>query len=315
MIFDVARFPGSISLYYYLTRSRPDDKIKCINERGETSLIERATWIRECYPALVQHYWDDADALSEIVLATLAEGYQKEILEPSDHLYQIDRNLERAQAVRALVLIRDLKLDQAEDICWNYQTKHPLACSTLICRCMVAFMQKRTEDALSFLRAGFGIFTNEPLIMDWWVGINHEEGGVEGWRQAMKTACYIPGTWYPQIYAARICLQNNVPEGAFQHYEHSLKVCNDMKLALGYISTDLRELRRWQEMITLISPRYSPGEHGAETGFNLLRAYFETKDVSKGQALLREMEKIDGLQRRDRLEEFRKAFGEIANPS
>ncbi len=87
------------------------------------------------------------------------------------------------------------------------------------------------------------------------------------------------------------------------------------KLVLEYISNDLRELRRWQEMITLVSPRYSPGEHGAETGFNLLRAYYETKDVSKGQALLREMEKIDGLQRRDRLEEFRKAFSEIANPS
>lgn len=87
------------------------------------------------------------------------------------------------------------------------------------------------------------------------------------------------------------------------------------KLVLEYISNDLREIRRWKEMILLVSPCYLPQKHGAETGFNLLRAYFEMKDASKGQALLRDMEKIEGLQRRDRLEEFRQAFSEIANPS
>lgn len=135
-----------------------------------------------------------------------------------------------------------------------------------------------------------------------------EKGGIIAVRAALEELTILDGSWLPQIYLARIFLEERNFQQAQDLYRAVLQRPDSLNYALFTISADLGKFGFAKEMPALIADLYNVEKHNIYIGLNLLQAYRETVNPIAGQALLEAIRRYDRPEIHDYLDDFAKAF-------
>ncbi len=253
---------------------------------GRQMLIPRKEWQEKVLPANLRQHWNSPDNLYMTIYMALNDGFHQEVLTASERLLAIDLNRERGHVVRGIVFMKNGDLDGAERVLQQYIRQFGATGSILTNLAKVYADRKDNEKAEATLWEALTLDPNQDNGLLWWAAIHQERGGKEAFLRAIREAAAIAGSWRPQLWLARNCLEEkNLPE-AKRYYDHILKIAVDQPDVLIMISGDLGKNGYVSEILNVILPLYDPETHDVRAGANILQAYLETKNVADGDKLL-----------------------------
>src|SRR5207253_1865495 len=82
--------------------------------------ITRDVWRTQVLLNQLQVDSNDPDKLYSLIVSALQDGFQQDVLDASAQLLRIDHDRERSHALRAIVLMKNGKLDEAEAVLQSY---------------------------------------------------------------------------------------------------------------------------------------------------------------------------------------------------
>src|SRR5437868_6628408 len=89
-----------------------DDLIKVYDAYGREMYITRDIWRTQVLLNQLQVDSNDPDKLYSLIVSALQDGFQQDVLDASAQLLRIDHDRERSHALRAIVLMKNGKLDE-----------------------------------------------------------------------------------------------------------------------------------------------------------------------------------------------------------
>ncbi|PWF42256.1 hypothetical protein C7C56_023005 [Massilia glaciei] len=145
----------------------------------------------------------------------------------------------------------------------------------------------------------------------WWLAIERDRGGEDGYLRALRTVAALPGSWRAQLWLARHHLEHNDVEAARALYADVLAGGLFDGGALMMLSGDLGNNGQIALILELIGRVYDEHKHDPMAGLNLLQACQELGKVDEGEALLGRMYALDFVPIKQQLDQFAHAFMEM----
>ncbi|MFB5652855.1 tetratricopeptide repeat protein [Leptospira wolffii] len=268
-------------------RSDPN-LLEVYDEFGRQFFITKEEWRKNVLPGQLEKDWDNADALYSDIAHALNDEFYPDLLKPSERLIEIDSDPERAVTIRGIVLMKNGKLNEAEEIFLSYMDKYGR--SGVILNNYAKIQADRGEDSKSFetLQESLKLDPNLENSLGWLMAILNEREGNESVRSALLDLSKIKGSWRPQLWLARLALEEGDFPSALRLYKSILSITNDSD-ALKMISGDLGNSGYIKEILELINPIYSPEKHGPHVGLNLLEACKSLGNYQLGLQVVQKM--------------------------
>jgi hypothetical protein len=94
----------------------PVEPITVYDVHGREMRITRAEWIEKVLKPQLRDKWEDPEALYSLVVNALNDGFTVEVEDASAQLLAIDSSIERGHVVRAIVLLKLDRFDDAEHV-------------------------------------------------------------------------------------------------------------------------------------------------------------------------------------------------------
>ena len=136
----------------------------------------------------------------------------------------------------------------------------------------------------------------------------YKKGGNLAVTSALEELCRIENSVLPQIFLARMALQEKNISHAIELYAKVLALTEISDYALFLMSADLGQNAFPEEMIELLFPHYQVDVNNIYIGLNLLQAFRETKRAEEGEALLADIRRKDNPDIHTYLEDFERSF-------
>ena len=278
---------------------------------GRQLLIPRQEWQEKVLPGNLEQHKDHPDNLYTAILTALNDGFCQDVLSASERLLAIDNNRERGHVVRAIVLMKNGDLDDAEQVLQQYIQHFGATGSVLTNLAKVYAEHNQHEEAEATLWKGLTLDPNQDNGLLWWAALHQDRSGKEGFLEAIRRVATIEGSWRPQLWLARDCLENKNLAEAKTYYNHILRTAADQPDALMMISGDLGKSGHVREVLDMVLPLYDPEKHDIRAGGNILQAYLETKNYVDGQKFLHRLFALNRPDFRDRLMFYSAEFGKL----
>lgn len=289
------------------------DMIKIYNKKGKEKYIDRERWRRKILPGMLKKSWNSSDSLYNDIVMALQDGFAEDVLKASERLLQIDENRERSHVIRAITLMKNGYLDNAEQILNSFVNKHGETGCVLTNLAKVYAEKKLEQKAEETLWKGLNLDPNQDNALEWWGAIQEEKGRGINFYEAMAQISKINGSWCPQLWIARECLENNKINKAKEYYKYVIDIAKDENDVLMMISGDLGKNGYIKEVLDIVSPVYNPKKHGPEAGINILQACLETGNFEDGMQLLKKMYRLNRYNLLERLRYYESKFNELEN--
>jgi len=149
---------------------------------------------------------------------------------------------------------------------------------------------------------------NQTEALPYFLDTCRNKGGTAAVRAALEELTLLENSWLPQIYLARVFLEEKKYIQAQDLYLSVLERPASLEYALFTISADLGQYGFAHEMPGLIAPLYDVDRHNVHIGLNLLQAYRDTGNSMAGQALLQDIRRYDRDEIHEYLEDFEHAY-------
>jgi tetratricopeptide (TPR) repeat protein len=296
--------------------SNEEDKmIVCYDEDGNERLISAKNWREQVLPDQLKINFDNPDNLYSLIIMSLQDGFYQDILEATEVLLKIDPDKERSYNARGILLMKLEDLDGAEQVLKKYINEFGATGVILTNLAKVYDEKNYTRKSEETLWEALKIDPNQGNGLDWWGAIHRDKTGEKGFYDAMRKAATIKGSWRPQLWLARECLEKKNLKEAKNYYSKILKIAGDDSDALMQISGDLGNNGYKDDIIELIYPNYVPEKHSPEVGFNILQCFLEKKDYFEGEKLLAKLHEIENPTINENLLYFSKEFENLKNES
>lgn len=141
------------------------------------------------------------------------------------------------------------------------------------------------------------------------------KGGPVAVRAALEELILEQGSWLPQLYFARILLEEKNIGQARDLYQSILARPESLDYELFTVSADLGKFGYAEEIPSLVADLYDVSSHNIYIGLNLLQAYRDTMQPDAGMALLTNVRRYDNPEIHAYLDDFAKAFAEMKKKS
>jgi len=271
------------------TATEKPERITVYDKFGQQLTISRDEWRAKVLPGRIKEVWNNPDELYDTIVMAMNDGFFTEVLEASERLLAIDGNSERAHTVRGIVLMKTGDLDGAEDAFQQFIRQNGPTGSLLTNLAKVYSQRGQKERSEAVLWEGLNLDPNQENGLMWWGTIHGERNGKTGFIDAVRKVAAISGSWRPQLWLARNCLENKQLNTAKIYYEHVLAHAVDVPGVLMMISGDLGKNGFVAEVLKVALPVYQAEKHGLPVGVNILQAYLETKNYPDGEQFLHKM--------------------------
>lgn len=293
---------------------KEEEPIRMFDEFGREFFVPRDVWRREVLPDQLRAQWSDPDALYNTIVMSVSDGFASDLLPAAKQLHAIDRNVERAACIYAIVLIENRRLRDAERVLRDALRMHPKSGPLLTNLAKVHDAggdHKHAEDTLWQAIVADPNFDN---ALNWYAALAHERGGLEGYIAALQRVATLEGSWRAILWLAREHAEQKDLAAARALYEKVLVVAADAPGVLMQLSGDLGRAGFVAEVVDLVLPFYEPERHDVPAGLNLLQAFFELGDWRRGEELLHRMMLAKAtLPFRDNLMWYSQRFGDMKN--
>lgn len=274
--------------------------IQVFDAEGREHFISREEWRQKVLPATLEAHWDQPDPLYVDIVAALDDGFRAEVVEASRQLHAIDPKPARGASIRAIVLMEERQLDEAEKVLRDFLGRHGEEGAVLTNLAKVAALRDDPAGAEKLLERALEVDPNQGNAVAWYEAICRERGGETAGLAALRRIAASPGSWRAQLGLARAALAAGDLAAALALYRESLATATTAGTGgtargpapvelLLQMSGDLgqRETREHlQAIVELVEPQFAAAAHDLEVGNNLLRARLELGQPAAARRIL-----------------------------
>ncbi|MBC3916724.1 hypothetical protein H8L32_04495 [Undibacterium sp. CY18W] len=287
------------------------EPITVYDAQGRQVVVPRNEWREKVLLPSIAEKANDADALYNVIMTALNDGFAKDLVAAAERLLAIDTIAERGYTVHGIVLLENGRLPEAEATLKAGMQKVGATGTLLTNLAKVVWETGNEAAAKDILWEAVQAAPNLENGLMWWLAMEREQHGDTAYVDALHTVCALPQTWRAQLVLAQYYLEQNQPETAVNLYHKVLHAKLFDASALASISGALGSHGHLTNIIELIAPVYQPERHDPMAGLNLLRAYQQLRRNKEGQALLIKMQAVDLGPYQRYLDEFVRSFGEM----
>jgi tetratricopeptide (TPR) repeat protein len=301
--------------------SASEGMIRVYDQFGRAVTIGREAWRRDVLLPNLQSNQNNPDALYDLVVSALNDGFATEVLDSARHLAENDPQPQRGAMVLGIVLLHLKDHAGARDILERAIARHGETPYLLANLARAFAAAGEDERALALIWRALELEPNEETALNWMVGMVRPRGE-EAVLAAYTRAAAQPKSWRALLWLARYALERGDLAEATRLYEVALSRANPTPAdLLMQLSGDLGNRGHTELLVKLTLPRFDLLEHGITVGNNLLRAYVELGMFAEARKLL---EQLYSKQRPDwreqliaweqKLDDAEKRYGEVTAP-
>lgn len=263
-----------------------DELITAFDKYGQEVRISRFEWCEKVLLPNLKENWGDPDELYQLILSGINDGFVAVLEDSTSRLLVIDPTIERSHVIRGIVLMKLNRFDDAKAIL-NAAIDKIGPTGTLLTN-LAKVEAKHGHEKLSddLLWQAIQLDPNQSNGLTWWLSIQQERDGEQGYIDALEKAAKLQGSWLPQLWLARHHLESGNISGAQSLYREVMASGNYDSEALMMISGDLGNNNQVPMILDLVAPAFDTSLHDPRAGMNLLRAYVHLGRREEGEALL-----------------------------
>jgi tetratricopeptide (TPR) repeat protein len=269
------------------------DTIRLFDEKGNEFSYPRKEYGEKILPGQIQKVWDSPDNLYGLIVASLQDGFNKELIDAGQRLVSIDYDTSRAYTSLGVIYLKSNLLEKSEQtllegikICRNK--------SYLKTNLAKVYQAKGLSDkSYSTLWESIELDPNNDNAVIWLGAIHNERGGKEEYLKIMRKIAELPSSWRAQLWIARDYLENNDYESAIKIYKDILPKVTTEPDAMMMISGDLGKHGRSDQVMSMIYPLYDLNKQDYRTGINIISSCIETNNKTIGFKILNDIKKLD----------------------
>lgn len=313
----------TVSLSATVPPARPagQDVIRVYDQFGRKVEVGREAWRRDVLLPNLQAQRDNPDALYELVVTALDDGFEQDLLEPARHLAATDPQPRRGAAILAAVLLALGDAQGARELLENAIARHgrdPYLLANLA-RAHAALGDE--ARAIQLIWESLALDPNDEATLGWLIARLQSQGGAAV-HAAFARAATLPGSWRAQLWLARLALDRGDVAEATRLYEEALARAGSAPAdLLVQMSGDLGNRGQAALLIRLTQPHFDIALHGLLVGNNLLRAYVELGRFAEARKLLEQLYALQRpdwrehlLQWEEKLDDAEKRYGVVTGP-
>lgn len=270
-------------------RPEPAAFVEALDAFGRRVRIPREEYRSKVLPDLLKAHGANPEQLVAVILQALRDGLAAEVLPAAIRLTVVDKDVERALSVLAVVQRDAGELDSAERTLAELQQKRPTSPAARVGLGMLAAQRGDTAKAETLLWEALQMDSNHADAVHGYLQLRHRAVGEAGYRAEIEKVAALPSAWRAPLWLARHLVQNGEAEAATAIYRDVLERAGQEHDALVMASTDLVQQQRHALVQELIVPRFLPGRNHPHVGLALLHHYLQTQDHVAGAALLHQM--------------------------
>lgn len=291
--------------------SRRDDMVRMFDIDGNEIFISKSEYRKKVLPGSFEKSKGNTDELYRAIALALEDGFFEECLSPARRLVQIDPDKQRSATVLGIALMKNNRLDEAQEVLETYLRENGES-GVLLTNLAKVFADKGEVDkSTQTLWKALTIDPNQDNGLGWWGAIHREKEGEEGFYRAIEKVAEVPGSWRPQLWLARRLLEQKKIDSAITVYRRVLESAAEAGDALMMISGDLGNGGYLAQMLDLILPFYEPEKHGPMAGLNLIQASVQLGEKETGLKLCDSVERLQRYDLKQFLESSRAQLREL----
>jgi tetratricopeptide (TPR) repeat protein len=259
------------------------ENIRVFDAYGREMLVSRQDWVDKVLAGALQKEWKNCDRLAGLITQALQDRFFQEMVEPAEHLREIDTNKERSATLLAVTYLNVKRFADAEHIRAHGETGNIL--TNLAKAYSAEGHEKRSHETLWH---GLELDPNQANGLAWYEAIHRERQGPDAGTDALRRIAALPASWRAQLWLARQALRARQLDAALDYYRESLAragtpVPVDL---LTQMSGDLGNNGHLPELITWTEPRFDPALHGLQVGNNLIKAHIDLGQIDEARRIL-----------------------------
>ena len=270
-----------------------NDVIKLYDDKGNEYSYSKKDYGEKILPEQIKKVWNNPDNLYSLIATSLADGFNKELIDAGQRLILIDKDTSRAYTAMGVIYLKSNQLDNAEQTL----LKGIKVCSSkayLKANLAKVYAAKGlTEKSYNTLWESIELDPNQDNALIWIGAIHKEKGGREEYLRIMRKISEIPSSWRAQLWIARDNLDNKENEKAIKIYQTILPKVTNEPDAMMMISGDLGKHGLNSEVMTMIYPLYDLKKQDYRTGLNIIAACIDSKNKTIGFKVLNEIKALN----------------------
>ena len=263
--------------------------IRVYDQFGRAVTIGREAWRRDVLLPNLQSNRGNPDALYELVVSALNDGFATDLLDSARHLADTDTEPQRGAMVLGIVLLQLKDHAGAREVLERAIARYgdnPYLLANLA-RAFAAAGEDERAQALIW--RALELEPNEETALNWLIGMLSGRGQ-EAVVAAYTRAAALPGSWRALLWLARYALERGDLAEATRLYEEALARARPVPPdLLMQMSGDLGNRGHTELLMKLTQPRFDLLAHGLTVGNNLLRAYAELGMFAEARKLLEQL--------------------------
>ena len=269
------------------------ESITVYDVHGREMLIARAEWVEKMLRPQLRAKWDDPDALYSLIVSALNDGFVAEVDDASARLLAIDQTIERGHVIRAIVLLKLDRLDDAEHVLRAAIAETGETGTLLTNLAKVEDARGKTTQADATLWKALTLDPNQDNGLAWWTARERDHGGESAYVAALEKVAALPDSWRATLWLGAQHLKGGDVDGAMTRFRSVLAQGAYDSATLLTISGDLGNAGLITELVQLVAPHYNPATHAPQTGLNLVQAYLHLDRLDEAEALLDRLYALD----------------------
>jgi tetratricopeptide (TPR) repeat protein len=270
-------------------KPEPPAFVEVLDGLGRRVRIPRDEYRTKVMPDLLKQHANNADQLAAVILQGLRDGFAADLVPSAIRLTVVDKDVERALSVLAIVQRDAGELDSAERTLQELAQKRPNSPASKVGLGMMAIARGDVAKAEELFWAALQMDCNHADAVHGWLQARHQVVGDAGYRAEIEKAAALPNAWRAPLWLARHLAQAGDVDGATRIWREVVARAGGESDALVMASSDLVQLQKHDLVKELIAPRFQPGRHHPHIGLALLHHFLQTKDDVAGAALLHQM--------------------------
>lgn len=278
---------------------------------GRRTRIPREEYRTRVLPGLLKAHGNDAERLAAVILQGLRDGLAADLVAAANRLTVVDKDVERALSILAVVQRDAGELDAAEATLGELQQKRPQSPHARVGLAMVAERRGDLARCEALLWEALQQDVNHADAVHGWLQVRHRAVGDAGYRQELDKLAALPNAWRAQLWRARLDLQQGREADGEAAYRAVLAAAGNEGDALVMAAADLVQHKRHALVDELIAPRFQPGRMHPHIGIALLHHYLATERHDPGAELLHQLHLHYGHLIADQLQPFTAAFDRL----
>ncbi|MBL8753347.1 MAG: tetratricopeptide repeat protein [Planctomycetes bacterium] len=270
-------------------KPEPAEFVEVLDGLGRRVRIPRDEYRQKVLPDLLKQHANNPDQLAAVILQGLRDGLASDLVPSAIRLTVVDKDVERALSILAIVQRDAGELDSAERTLHELAQKRPNSPSSKVGLGMLAISRGQRDKAEELFWAALQMDCNHADAVHGWLQVRHQAVGDAGYRAEIEKVAALPSAWRAPLWLARHLAQTGDLDGATRIWRDVVANAGGENDALVMASGDLVQLQKHDLTAELIVPRFQPGRHHPHVGLALLHHYLQKQDDVAGAALLHQM--------------------------